>query len=61
MSDNVINFKSRQQKAAHQRKEAGFKDMQQRFESALPSENSSGEKLLSLFKKKKNTRTPKKK
>ncbi|MCJ8338231.1 MAG: hypothetical protein MJK10_07135 [Pseudomonadales bacterium] len=60
MSDNVIDFKSRQQKAAHQRKEAGFKNMQQRFETALPNEKDSKEKLLGLFKKTKNTRTPKK-
>ncbi|OUS22829.1 hypothetical protein A9R01_17125 ['Osedax' symbiont bacterium Rs2_46_30_T18] len=60
MSDNVIDFKSRQQQAAHQRKEAGFKDMQQRFETALPNEKGSKDKLLGLFKKKKNPRTPKK-
>ena len=49
MSDNVIDFKSRQQKAAHQRKEAGFKNMQQRFETALPNEKDSKEKLVGLF------------
>ncbi|NQZ31806.1 MAG: hypothetical protein HRU06_11055 [Oceanospirillaceae bacterium] len=60
MSDNVIDFKKRQHLANHEKKEAGFKNMQQRFESAVPSEKTSKEKLLGLFKKKKNTRTPKK-
>ncbi|NRA20662.1 MAG: hypothetical protein HRU05_09310 [Oceanospirillaceae bacterium] len=60
MSDNVIDFKKHQHLARHSKKEAGLKELQQRFETALPSEKSPSEKLLNIFKKKKNTRTPKK-
>ena len=60
MSDNVVDFSKHQQQAKHEKKEAGFNKMKQRFETALPSEKSSTDKLLGIFKKNKNTRTPKK-
>jgi len=60
VSDNVIDFKKRQHLAKHEKKEAGFKNMKERFENAYPDQKSNKDKLLDIFKKKKNTRTPKK-
>mgnify|MGYP000595568706 FL=1 len=61
MSNNVINFKDKQHLANHAKKEAGLDKMKARFENSVPNEKSSKDKLLDIFKKKKNTRTPKKK
>jgi hypothetical protein len=61
MSNNVINFKDKQHLAKHAQKEAGFDKIKARFESSVPIKKSSKDKLLDIFKKKKNTRTPKKK
>jgi hypothetical protein len=60
LSNNVVDFAKHQEQARHKQKEAGFDKMKQRFETVLPNEQSGKEKLLSVFKKKKNTRTPKK-
>lgn len=60
MSDNIVDFSKRQHQARHERKEAGFDEMKQRFTLALASEKEDKQKILSLFKKKKNSRTPKK-
>jgi len=60
VTDNVIDFKKRQHLANHQKKEAGFEEMKQRFEVAYPNQKTGKDKLLDIFKKKKNTRTPKK-
>lgn len=61
MSNNVVDFKKRKHLADHAKKEAGFDQMKQRFEVAFPNEKTSKDKLLNVFKKAKNTRTPKKK
>jgi hypothetical protein len=58
--DNVVNFKEHQHRVMHEKKEAGFNQMKQRFETAMPVEKSPKDALLNLFKKKANTRTPKK-
>ncbi len=60
MSDNVVDFKKRQEQARHEQKEAGFEKIKERFESVVPVKKSKQDKLLNLFKKKKNTRPQKK-
>ncbi len=61
MGNNVIDFKERQHLAKHAEKEAGFDKMKVRFENIVPTEKSSKDKLLDIFKKKKSTSTSKKK
>ncbi|MEH6445887.1 MAG: hypothetical protein V7784_18490 [Oceanospirillaceae bacterium] len=58
--DNVVSFKKHQHRVLHEKKEAGFDQMKQRFETAAPIDKSPKEALLNLFKKKTTTRTPKK-
>lgn len=61
MSADIVDFKKYQHLNDHKKKEEGFEKMKQQFETAMPTQESSKDKLLAIFKKKKNTRTPKKK
>lgn len=54
MTDNVVDFSSRQEQHKHKRKEAKFDAIQKQFEKALPvDEKDPKQKLLDIFKKKK--------
>jgi hypothetical protein len=61
VNDNVVDISKRQDKAKHDKKQAGFDKMRERFETAFPSEKSPKEKLLGIFKKEKKKANPNKK
>ncbi len=54
MSDKVVDFNSKRDEARHKRKEQRMDNMKDRFEKAMPTEETdSKKKLLNMFKKKK--------
>lgn len=53
MANNVVDLNSQRENARHRRKEKSLDDMQKQFERALPTEKSSKDKLLDIFRRKK--------
>ncbi|WP_286238658.1 hypothetical protein [Neptuniibacter halophilus] len=51
--DNVVDLGASRERLGHKRKEEKFRRLQQRFEKALPTEETDPKKkLLNIFKKK---------